>query len=103
MRLRFELLPLRGYSADPQSTRPNQRSARQTTEAVPVSTAVVVDKPMRLLVSQTLTLYVTPVFYICVERISERLRSGAFVPDRGQVYDHFNRLLHVLHRHPLEP
>jgi HAE1 family hydrophobic/amphiphilic exporter-1 len=56
-----------------------------------------------LLVSQTLTLYVTPVFYIYMERFSEWLMSGALVPDRGQVHDHFHRLLHVLHRHPLEP
>jgi AcrB/AcrD/AcrF family len=56
-----------------------------------------------LLVSQTLTLYVTPVFYTYMETFSERLRSGAFVPDRSQVHDHFHRLLHVLHRHPLEP
>ena len=56
-----------------------------------------------LLVSQTLTLYVTPVFYIYMERFNERLRSGALIPDRGQVHDHFHRLLHVLHRHPLEP
>ena len=56
-----------------------------------------------LLVSQTLTLYVTPVFYLYMEMFSERLRSGTLVPDRGQVHDHFHRLLHVLHRHPLEP
>ena len=45
-----------------------------------------------LLVSQTLTLYVTPVFYTYMEALSERLRSGALVPH-----------LHFLHRHPLEP
>jgi len=56
-----------------------------------------------LLVSQTLTLYVTPVFYTYMEAFGERLRSGAFVPNRSQVHDHFDRLLHVLHRHPLEP
>jgi HAE1 family hydrophobic/amphiphilic exporter-1 len=56
-----------------------------------------------LLVSQTLTLYVTPVFYTYMERLSERLRSGAFFPYFSKVHDHFDRLLHVLHRHPLEP
>ena len=56
-----------------------------------------------LLVSQTLTLYVTPVFYTYMERLSERLRSGAFFPHRSKVHNHFDRLLHVLHRHPLEP
>jgi len=56
-----------------------------------------------LLVSQTLTLYVTPVYYIYMERLSERLRSRAFVPDRSQVHNHVHRLFHVLHRHPLEP
>ena len=56
-----------------------------------------------LLVSQTLTLYVTPVFYVYMEALSERLRSRAFVPDRSQVHYYLHRLLHVLHRHPLEP
>jgi len=56
-----------------------------------------------LLVSQTLTLYVTPVFYVYMEALSERLRSRALVPDRSQVHDYFHRLLHILHRHPLEP
>jgi hydrophobic/amphiphilic exporter-1 (mainly G- bacteria), HAE1 family len=56
-----------------------------------------------LLVSQTLTLYVTPVFYTYMEAFSERLRSGAFFPDSGHVHDHLDRLLHVLHRHPLKP
>jgi hydrophobic/amphiphilic exporter-1 (mainly G- bacteria), HAE1 family len=56
-----------------------------------------------LLVSQTLTLYVTPVFYTYMEAISERLRSGAFFPHRSEVHNHLDRLLHVLHRHPLEP
>jgi predicted RND superfamily exporter protein len=56
-----------------------------------------------LIVSQTLTLYVTPVFYVYMERFSEWLRSRAFVPDRSQVHDHLHRLLHVLNRHPLEP
>jgi hypothetical protein len=54
-----------------------------------------------LLVSQTLTLYVTPVFYTYMEALSERLRSRALLPDRGQVHDHFDRLLHVLRRDPL--
>jgi HAE1 family hydrophobic/amphiphilic exporter-1 len=54
-----------------------------------------------LLVSQTLTLYVTPVFYTYMEALSERLRSRALLPDRGQIHDHFDRLLHVLRRDPL--
>jgi HAE1 family hydrophobic/amphiphilic exporter-1 len=73
------------------------------------STGAEARRPLRLavvgglLVSQTLTLYVTAVVYIDMETLSERLRSGAFRPDRSQVHDHFHRLLHVLHRHPLEP
>jgi HAE1 family hydrophobic/amphiphilic exporter-1 len=54
-----------------------------------------------LLVSQTLTLYVTPVFYTSMEALSERLRSRSLLPDRGQIRDHFDRLFHVLRRDPL--
>jgi HAE1 family hydrophobic/amphiphilic exporter-1 len=35
-----------------------------------------------LLVSQTLTLYVTPVFYTCMEALTDRLRSSSPVPLR---------------------
>jgi HAE1 family hydrophobic/amphiphilic exporter-1 len=56
-----------------------------------------------LLVSQTLTLYVTPVFYTYMEALSDRLRSRALLPDRREVHDHVDRPLHVLHGHPLEP
>jgi HAE1 family hydrophobic/amphiphilic exporter-1 len=35
-----------------------------------------------LLVSQTLTLYVTPVFYTCMEALTDRLRSSSSVPLR---------------------
>jgi HAE1 family hydrophobic/amphiphilic exporter-1 len=54
-----------------------------------------------LLVSQTLTLYVTPVFYTYMEALTERLRSGALFPNAGEVHNHFDRLLHVLRREPL--
>jgi HAE1 family hydrophobic/amphiphilic exporter-1 len=56
-----------------------------------------------LLVSQTLTLYVTPVFYTYMEALSDRLRSRALLPNGGQIHDYFHRLLHVLHRDPLQP
>ena len=54
-----------------------------------------------LLVSQTLTLYVTPVFYTYMEALSDRLRSGALLPDAREIHDYFNRLFHVLRRDPL--
>jgi HAE1 family hydrophobic/amphiphilic exporter-1 len=54
-----------------------------------------------LLVSQTLTLYVTPVFYTYMEALSDRLRSGALLPDAREVHDYFDRFLHVLRRDPL--
>jgi HAE1 family hydrophobic/amphiphilic exporter-1 len=56
-----------------------------------------------LLVSQTLTLYVTPVFYVYIEAFNEWLRSRAFLPNHREVHNHLDRLLHILHRHPLEP
>ena len=75
--------------SDSQSAHANQTGARSNTEAVPVATAVVVEKRLPLDVPAVGT--------------AEAIRSGAFVPDRSQVHDHFHRLLHVLHRHPLEP
>ncbi len=54
-----------------------------------------------LLVSQTLTLYVTPVFYTYMEALSDRLRSGVLLPDAREVHDYFDRFLHVLRRDPL--
>jgi HAE1 family hydrophobic/amphiphilic exporter-1 len=54
-----------------------------------------------LLVSQTLTLYITPIFYTYMEALSERLRSGALLPNFREVHDHVGRFLHVLRRDPL--
>ena len=56
-----------------------------------------------LIVSQTLTLYVTPVFYIYMEALSERLGSGKVSPAGGEMHDHVDRSLHVLQGNPLEP
>ena len=56
-----------------------------------------------LLVSQTLTLYVTPVFYTYMEALSDRLGSRKLVPQGGEVHDHVDRSLHVLQGNPLEP
>jgi HAE1 family hydrophobic/amphiphilic exporter-1 len=56
-----------------------------------------------LLVSQTLTLYVTPVFYTYMEALNDRLRSRSLFPDRRQIHDYVYRFLHVLHRDPLQP
>ena len=55
-----------------------------------------------LLVSQTLTLYVTPVFYTYMEAMRERFSRRALVPDRGKMDDHADGSLHVLHGDPLK-
>jgi HAE1 family hydrophobic/amphiphilic exporter-1 len=56
-----------------------------------------------LVVSQTLTLYVTPVFYTYMEAMRERFSRRALVPDRRQMDDDAGGGLHVLHGDPLKP
>jgi hypothetical protein len=93
----FSLLFLKSCSARDEPVQCRRRHTQRREgpgDAVPVSTAAVVQKAMPVAVAAVGTAE-------AMEAVGDRLRSRALLPDAREVHDYFDRFLHVLRRDPL--